>query len=157
MKKIFAIILLAFALVPSAHAQRANVNDPNAKFNFKKGELHIAGKTVAIEIADTSELRERGLMFRKSLPKDGGMLFIFDDAEIRQFWMMNTLIPLSIGFFDVNKKLVKALEMEPAVMGERSPPIYSSEKSAQYALEMPKDWFPQNHIKPGTAFTYTAK
>jgi uncharacterized membrane protein (UPF0127 family) len=156
MKKLygfFTVILVALHLSGSL-ANGQSPLDPKVKVDFKKEKITLNGKTLSVEIADNELKRERGLMFRTELKPDQGMLFIFDDVQVRGFWMMNTLIPLSIGFFDEDRKLVKALEMEPAVMGEKNPPTYSSEKPAKYALEMSKDWMIKNKIKPGAEFKF---
>ncbi|MDI9561670.1 MAG: DUF192 domain-containing protein, partial [Pseudomonadota bacterium] len=58
-----------------------------------------------IEIAATPMEQEKGLMFRKSLKKNAGMLFIYDGDEIRFFWMKNTFIPLDIVFIDSKLKV----------------------------------------------------
>lgn len=66
-----------------------------------------------VEVAEKPEQRQQGLMFRRSLPDDGGMVFLFFEEHHGGFWMKNTLIPLSIAFFDVDGKIVKILDMEP--------------------------------------------
>ena len=59
-----------------------------------------------VELADTPAERARGLMFRQSLGESEGMLFVFEKPETPSFWMKNTKIPLSIAFFDEDKKLI---------------------------------------------------
>lgn len=124
---------------------------------FDKKKIKLGSKTIEVEVADTDPKRERGLMFREELPEDKGMLFIFDQERILSFWMKNTLIPLSIGYFDKNKKLLEIHEMTPAVLGEREIKTYPSRLPAMYALEMPKAWFARNQIKPGFTFTFVRK
>jgi uncharacterized membrane protein (UPF0127 family) len=144
MKSIFFALVLALAL--PAHGLL-----PERK--LEKKSLEIAGKKVTVEIADDDASRERGLMFRKKLDKNSGMLFVFQDERVRNFWMKNTLIPLSIGYFDSNKTLINVVEMQPEVLGLRELPSYPSEKPAMFALEMEKNWFQKNRIKPGVKFT----
>lgn len=74
-----------------------------------------AGETVRVdvEIADDDAERVRGLMFRESLPDDAGMIFLFDRPQTRGFWMKNTLIPLSIAYFDGAGEIVRILDMQP--------------------------------------------
>jgi uncharacterized membrane protein (UPF0127 family) len=54
----------------------------------------------SVEVADTGEERAQGLMFRDSLPKSGGMLFVYGAPQRASFWMKNTLLALSIAFVD---------------------------------------------------------
>jgi uncharacterized protein len=121
---------------------------------FQKQKIKIANKVLSVEIADTDEKRAHGLMFRETLKQDHGMLFIFDAEEPLGFWMKNTLIPLSIGYFDQNKKLMNVLEMSPAIAGEAHPKTYHSVRPAKYALEMPKGWFSRNKVEIGAEFSF---
>ena len=59
-----------------------------------------------LELAETPERRAKGLMYRKSLPADGGMLFVWPDIAMRLFWMKDTPLSLDILFFDKAGKLV---------------------------------------------------
>jgi uncharacterized protein len=116
---------------------------------FKKTKM-ILGKTIInVEVADNNERRERGLMNRSSLKDSEGMIFIFPDARPQGFWMKNTLIPLSIGFFDDKGKLFQILDMEPASPVEVYPRTYTSAKPARFALEEPKGWFARKNISVG--------
>lgn len=117
--------------------------------------LQIGQKTIQVEIADTIEKRNRGLMFRKSLPKDQGMLFVFPSSQTLSFWMKNTYIPLSIGFFNSKRQLLEVQDMEPESILLKEPrKTYKSRLPAKYALEMNKGWFSKNKIKLGTKFKY---
>jgi uncharacterized membrane protein (UPF0127 family) len=121
---------------------------------FKTGDLKIAGKNLKVEIADSPMAREKGLMFRSKLAHDEGMLFIFDKEELLSFWMKNTFIPLSIGFFDSKKRLTEILDMDPVVSEIQSElPRYTSKQLSKYALEVNKDWFKKNNVKVGSEFS----
>lgn len=137
----------AFTLPSAAHALPA-INDQRIE-KLKTVQISVGGKSVTAEIADTPDSRERGLMYRTSMPAQDGMLFIFDEAQPMAFWMKNTLIPLSIGYFGADKKLIEVYEMSPSVMGEVRPKTYPSHGAALFALEMNKGWFAKYHIKPG--------
>lgn len=161
MKKLFAKSFISIAVLSSLFVlpfleARSQTESREAEITFEKRQIRLGGKTVTVEIADTDEKRARGLMFRESLLKDHGMLFIFDSERELSFWMKNTLIPLSIGYFDKDKKLLEVQEMSPAIIGEMFPRTYKSRKPAMYALEMEKGWFSKNGIKEGTTFSFVS-
>ena len=103
-------------------------------------EIHL--KT---EIADTDQKRAKGLMYRKELDTNSGMLFIFPQEEILSFWMKNTYIPLSVAFIDRQGKILEIRHMKPL----NDSIIYSSKSKALYALEVNLGWFNKNSIKVG--------
>ena len=128
----------------------ANASD----IQFEKGQIKIGEYVIQVEFAKTPEQWERGLMHRKSMPENSGMLFIFQDEELHTFWMKNTFIPLSLGYFDRNKKLTEVLEMKP-VQSEMQIdiPKYPSKYPALYVLEMNQNWFSKHNVKPGMTFS----
>jgi uncharacterized protein len=83
-----------------------------------------------IEIADNFSSRQKGLMYRKNLDSDSGMLFIFNSPDILSFWGKNTYIPLDIAFIDDNKKIISIKEIIP--LDTRS---VRCESPCKYALE----------------------
>lgn len=96
----------------------------------------LAGQVFQVEIADTPQARERGLMYRDRLAADAGMLFIFERQEPQAFWMKNTRIPLDILYFDRDLKLVGwSLDTPPCTLGNQCP-NYPSQAPAQYVLEL---------------------
>jgi uncharacterized membrane protein (UPF0127 family) len=150
-----AAILCAIFINLSRGAQAAPSSpDEAAKLKFLSGKIRLGAKTLSVELADNHERQEQGLMFREKLSADGGMLFIFSAEEPLAFWMKNTVIPLSIGYFDHDKKLVRIIEMEPAIAGEKNPKSYPSGAPAMYALEMSKGWFARNKIAIGAKFSF---
>ena len=121
---------------------------------FEKAKLKISGKVISVELAKTPAQQQQGLMYRKSLPKDSGMLFIFSDEDYRSFWMKNTWIDLSIGYFDKNRVLKEIIDMKATTTLDINPPTYPSQHKSQYALEMTKGWFEKNKIKIGDKFEF---
>lgn len=110
--------------------------------------INSGNKTVicTAEVARTNEEHARGLMHRKDLCKNCGMLFVFQNEDYRSFWMKNTLIPLSIAFIDKDGIINDIQDMEPL----RTFPSYSSRYPAAYALEVNKGWFKKNLITIGS-------
>ncbi len=118
---------------------------------FSKRNISLNGKTLVVEVAETPDQHERGLMFRNKLADSEGMLFIFSNEETRFFWMKNTMIDLSIGYFDKNGTLVDVQEMKSGKgVPDTALPSYPSAKPAKYALEMSKGWFDKNKVKVGS-------
>jgi len=110
--------------------------------------VEIGDKTWVAEIADTPAEQEQGLMFRKSLPQNQGMLFIFEDEQPRAFWMKNTLIPLDMIFIDANWRIVKLIKnAEPCK--EDPCPTYDSERPAKYVLEVNAGQIKEKEVKVG--------
>lgn len=126
----------------------ANYSVCAKKVLFKKQKIKLAKQVLQVEVAQTSEQVTRGLMCRQSLKT--GMLFIFKKPQKLSFWMKNTFIPLSIGFFDKDKKLLNTEDMEPVRSFLETPKKrYYSQGMAQYALEVPRGWFLQNQVQKG--------
>lgn len=141
MIRIFLTLLFATAISIVVDAKPTEIT-------FAKKTLKIGNQTLVVEIADTPEKSARGLMYRKSLPEGTGMLFIFERAEPRAFWMKNTFIPLSIGYFNDEKELIDIQDMKPVISEmETQPPSYPSSAPAKYALEVPQGWFVKHKIK----------
>lgn len=112
--------------------------------------LYFHQKEIWVEVAKTPEERAYGLMGRKHLAKDEGMLFIFDTEDYHGFWMKNTLIPLSIAFFDKDGRIVWITDMKPLTLDSHIPP-----QRILYALEMNKGWFTKNSIKVGDVVRFS--
>ncbi len=149
--------LFAASLVIWSAAQAQKVPAARQSVTFKKEKITLAGKTIPVEVAETGEQHEHGLMYRSSLPENEGMIFIFGEEGIRHFWMKNTYIDLSIGYFDKDKALVDIQEMKATSMMETRPPSYPSAKPAMYALEMNKGWFAKNKVKLGQKFQFSTR
>lgn len=101
-------------------------------------------KKIKIELADTPQKRSTGLMFRKSIDKDYGMLFVFNSKDKLSFWGANTYIPLDIAFIDGNK-IIDIKEIVPL----STKPVKSS-IPCDRALEISSDFFNKNNISIGS-------
>jgi uncharacterized membrane protein (UPF0127 family) len=99
-----------------------------------RATLRLDGVPFKPELALTSATRARGLMHRRPAPADG-MLFVFPEDAVGGFWMKNTLVPLTIVFFDAKGKRVRKLSMTPC---RKDPcPIYDPGRRYRFALELP--------------------
>jgi uncharacterized membrane protein (UPF0127 family) len=107
-------------------------------------ELNAGIHLIRAEVANTFDSRAQGLMFRKSLGANRGMLFVFPDVAPHCMWMKNTYVPLSVAFMDEQGAIVSIHDMQP--LNESS---HCAAKPARYALEMNQGWFAQKGIKPG--------
>ena len=122
---------------PSKHHQ-AQTKELNPKFK-KEGELIFFAanridtiKQIALEFAETEEEITQGLMYRRSVPDSIGMIFIFDQAEPRSFWMRNTYVPLDILFINDSQQIV-TIRANTRPLSDESVP---SSAPAQYVLEV---------------------
>lgn len=107
-------------------------------------KVMVKGITVPVEVAADNASREKGLMFRKHLPENSGMLFVMDRNDAVCMWMKNTLIPLSVAFIDKDGFIINIEKMKPLTLD-----IHCSKAKAAYALEMNETWFEKNRVKPG--------
>jgi uncharacterized membrane protein (UPF0127 family) len=130
------VFFTSFIPLCAAHGQ------PNPPLPIKRlsAGMHI----IQAEVASTPETRTTGLMFRKTLAPNHGMLFVFDQANIRCFWMRNTFIPLSIAFLQDDGTIVNIADMKP-----QNDALHCSNKPVRLALEMEQGWFAARAMTPG--------
>ena len=100
--------------------------------------------TIVAEVAATSEERSEGLMYRDEVPEGTGMLFVFQDSQVRSFWMANTYVPLDIAYMNSSYAIVDIIAMEPLVTES-----YPSSAPAMFALEVRQGWFEEQGIGVG--------
>jgi uncharacterized protein len=108
-------------------------------------ELRAGMHLIRAEVAADFSTRARGLMHRKELAPNSGMLFLFDGPSQQCMWMKNTYIPLSVAFLDEQGTIINIADMQP-----HSEQTHCSARPALYALEMTRGWFAERNIKPGT-------
>jgi uncharacterized membrane protein (UPF0127 family) len=126
--------VLAFAALVAAPAFAQH---PVAQLN---AGMHL----VRAEVVSDPGTRAQGLMYRKSMAQNAGMLFIFDEAAVHCMWMKNTLIPLSVAFIDDRGAIVNIADMEPQTEAS-----HCAAQPVRYALEMNRGWFASRGVKPG--------
>ena len=130
-----ALILLAWLLAAPARAQQP----PLPAVDLTAGMHRIRA-----EVASDMGARMQGLMFRKSMPQNAGMVFVFEESAVHCMWMKNTLIPLSVAFIDQDGAIINIADMQP-----HSEQSHCAARPARYALEMNQGWFAQRGIKAG--------
>ena len=130
--RLLAIPLLVAALAASARAELPEIG------------LSINGHKLTAEIARTDATRTEGLMHRRMLPENRGMLFVFREVAVHAMWMMNTHVPLSVAFIDTNGVIINIEDMKPHTQDS-----HPAAKPAKYALEVNQGWFTKRGIKPG--------
>lgn len=135
--RVLAVLLLAAAILPVF-----------ADARLKTIQVKVGAHPLKVEVADTDPARERGLMFRKQMGKNDGMLFIFEQPEYQSMWMKNTLIPLSVAFLDKEGRILSIHDMEPQTLD-----THMSAGPALYAIETNKGWFAEKKVKVGDRVT----
>lgn len=106
--------------------------------------LTVNGHKITATVAKTFAQREKGLMNRRSLARDEGMLFVFPQAAHYSMWMKDTPIHLDVAFIDKNGSIINIEKMQA-----RSLDQHSAQKPAKYALEMNAGWFHGHGAKAG--------
>ena len=144
MKKLLAI-LFVFLLSGAAAQAAENTGLPEINLSIHKHAL-------TAEVAANDDTRTVGLMHRRIMPENRGMLFVFPRSMPLSFWMMNTFIPLSIAYIDDAGVILNITDMKPQTTDP-----HPSAGPARYALEMNQGWFAKRGIKAGAKVEGLAK
>jgi len=112
--------------------------------------VQIGDHSIKAELAQTSSEQARGLMYRREMAWNEGMLFTYPDERVLSFWMKNTFIPLSIAFLDTEGRIVRIARMKPQDLSS-----HSSVRPARYALEMNDGWFEKAGVSAGDRVVFT--
>lgn len=107
--------------------------------------IRVGAKTVRMQLAVLPGEMQQGLMGRRDLGRDDGMLFVYARPQPVSFWMRNTPTPLDIGFFNAEGTLLEVYAMYP--FDENS--VRSRSQVVQFALEMNQGWYRENGVLPG--------
>jgi uncharacterized membrane protein (UPF0127 family) len=143
---------LALALLVLGCARHGPEVSPAPKTVGDWFAIAVSGRTVQMQLAIFPAEMERGLMGRRDLAPDQGMIFIYPEPVQMSFWMRNTPLPLDIGFFSPEGELKEVYAMLP--YDETA--IRSRDMRLQFALEMNQGWFHRNGIRPGATFDLAA-
>lgn len=133
-KRLKALIATAAAAILVAALYSASIGSDEKLATVTLYPENSGPIKVKAEIADSPEEITTGLMFRESLPKNRGMLFVFPDSATRNFWMKNMLIPLDMLFISENMTIAKVHHAVPCV--SEPCPLYNSERPVKYVLEV---------------------
>jgi uncharacterized membrane protein (UPF0127 family) len=106
--------------------------------------LTIAGHKLIAEVAATDPDRMQGLMHRRMMPENRGMVFVFTSVAKHAMWMKNTHLPLSVAFVDSDGIITNIEDMQPQTLDS-----HPAVKPVRYALEMNLGWFAKRGIKAG--------
>jgi uncharacterized membrane protein (UPF0127 family) len=146
--RVLLSLLASLLMLLHGPAQAAGSSPVAKPPSYKK---IIVGKTpLRVEVADTLEKQERGLMFRQSMPENEGMLFVYKEPEEMSFWMRNTFIPLDIAFVGADGIILNIHQARP--LDESV--LYRSAGAAKYVIETNQGWFSRHGIRPGDRVTF---
>lgn len=134
----FGMLLLALLISNPASAQ----DQPQLK--LPRVKLQAGMHQIDVQVAQTPDQRQTGLMHRVDMPQHEGMLFIFEQPSAQCFWMKNTLLPLTAAFVADDGTIVNLADMKP-----QSTESHCSAKPVRFVLEMNQGWFSKRAIKAG--------
>ncbi|GAB1488179.1 hypothetical protein MASR2M8_06240 [Opitutaceae bacterium] len=137
------MLSVALALTGCGQAQPETAPAPKTVADYFP--VKLGDKTVQLQFAVSSLEMQRGLMERRDLKPDQGMIFVYPHGQSLSFWMRNTPTPLDIGFFTADGELREIYPLHP--FDETSVP--SRRRDLQFAVEMNQGWFKANNVKPG--------
>ena len=136
--------LLVLCLIVSAPAARAQ----DAQMNLQRVQIGAGMYKIDAQVAAAAREREIGLMFRKEMPQQEGMLFVFEEPATQCFWMKNTILPLTAAFVADDGRIVNLVDMQPQTTDS-----HCSQEPVRYVLEMNQGWFAKKGIKAGSKLT----
>lgn len=111
---------------------------------FESIELEIAGEVFNLEVARTLEQKRLGLMYRTNLAEQSGMIFPYAEAGDYRIWMKNTLIPLTVIWFDEYARVIDIKKLAPC--RQRDCPVYGVDRPSKFIIEFNIHF---NGLKPG--------
>jgi len=114
------------------------------QLDLKRVELTAGMHRIVAQVAANGDERAVGLMHRREMPTNEGMLFVFEQPAVQCFWMRNTLLPLTAAFVLDDGSIVNLVDMKP--MNDDS---HCSKKPVRFVLEMNQGWFAKRNIQAG--------
>ena len=149
-------VLLLWPFCREAAAAPGPAYPPPLEGALRKIPLGLpSGRIIMVEVADTPEGRERGLMHRRKLAKDYGMLFVFPRPASLGFWMKNTFVSLDIVYLDSSKTVTRVhARVRPSTPRTPDEEIARVSGYGQYILELPAGAAARAGIKEGRALKF---
>ena len=139
---IFRIAIALLLTLSSSVALSQTAGKP--QMDLPRAQLQAGMHLLQVQVASTGKQREVGLMWRKEMPIQEGMLFVFEQAAGQCFWMRNTLIPLTAAFIADDGTIVNLADMHP-----QSDTSHCSGQPVRFVLEMNQGWFAKRGIRAG--------
>ena len=149
---VVAVIALAFIVRPLRGRAQGTGCDASIPNPYAVVQIDTFPR-VDLELAQTPQDREVGLMYRDWLPSDSGMLFVYQAPSNEAYWMYHTLLPLSIAFIDASGTIVDIKDMprleNPDDVQDAARHVYPSVAPYWYALEVNQGWFVDHGVGVG--------
>ncbi|HEY4068919.1 MAG TPA: DUF192 domain-containing protein [Burkholderiaceae bacterium] len=136
--------LAAWSLALASAAAAAQTDQPQQLPTIR---LTTGMHVLQVQVAQTPQQQEIGLMFRQAMGTNEGMLFVFDAPRQQCFWMKNTILPLSVAFIADDGTVVNVDDMKPQTLDN-----HCSTKPVRYVLEMNVGWYARSGVKAGSRF-----
>jgi uncharacterized membrane protein (UPF0127 family) len=121
---------------------------PGPQLELPRTPLSAGMHLIQAQVAATPDQRSIGLMFRREMSPNEGMLFVFEQPSPQCFWMKNTLLPLTAAFVADDGTIVNLADMKPQTTDS-----HCSAKPVRFVLEMHQGWFDKRGIKAGSRLT----
>ena len=142
------LIKFGFAFMLAATCSFSANAQGTPQANLPRATLNAGMHLLQVQLAQDFAQRQIGLMWRKEMPQNEGMLFIFEQPGVQCFWMRNTLLPLTAAFVMDDGTIVNLADMKP--MNDDS---HCSKKPVRFVLEMNQGWFAKRNIQAGFKLT----
>lgn len=144
------LVLLGSILLSGCQQGEDSTKEPASANTFFP--INMGESTLQLQLALTPAEQQKGLMFRKELPKNHGMLFLAERPKKQGFWMKNTSLPLDIGYLDASGQLMEIHKLFP--FDETG--VASRSDQILIAIETNRDWYVNNEIRPGAQLDMAA-
>lgn len=140
----WTVLALAMGLFTTPAAAARTPATDTAQTDLPRVTLRAGMHLIDAQVARTHEQRAIGLMWRRDLAPNEGMLFVFEAPAVQCFWMRNTYVPLTAAFVADDGRIINLADMRP--LDETS---HCSREPVRYVLEVAQGWFAKRGIGPG--------